>query len=341
MKIAFFTKDLPSDKPNGVSCQAHRLANSLVILGEKVICYSFSEKPTDALYVHIQLDRKAKSKTAALFEAGRVFAAMQTSDYDVVHFHGDDYFVKGKPNHIRTFYGSAFFEARFEHDFLRKMRQSLFYIFEWVSCLRSGLKVAISHSTKTALPLVTTVIACGVPLDSFSPVRAKTPFPSMLFIGDLDSRKRGGLLVKEFETHVLPKIPDAVLTIIGPQECIGPNIVWKKKVDQAELIEQYRKAWIYCCPSSYEGFGVPLCEAMACGTAVVACENETVAEIISHGKDGMICKEKDLGESLVSVLGNSHLRAGLTDKALDTVRKYDMMNIARQYVNLYERIARQ
>jgi len=339
MNIAFFTKELPSNAPNGVSCQAHRLANSLVTLGHTVTCFSFSGKPIDALYSHRQLFRKAHHKISSLFEAGLVFASMQTAGYDIVHFHGDDYFVKGSTNRVRTFYGSAIFEARFEHDFMRKMRQALFYILEWVSCFRQGTKVGISRSTVQALPLVKNVVHCGVPLGLFTPGRTKSPFPSILFIGDLDSRKRGSLLIKAFQTVVLPAMPDAVLTIIGPQECNGLNIVCKKNVDQEELINHFRQSWVYCCPSSYEGFGVPLCEAMACGTAVVACENKTVSEIITHEHDGLVCSKAALGEALVLLLGNARVRAKFVDNGLETVKQYDAKKIAEQYLNLYEKIA--
>lgn len=42
------------------------------------------------------------------------------------------------------------------------------------------------------------------------------------------------------------------------------------KVSLERLTEFYRRAWLFCLPSSYEGFGVPYIEAMASGTAVVA-----------------------------------------------------------------------
>jgi glycosyltransferase involved in cell wall biosynthesis len=163
----------------------------------------------------------------------------------------------------------------------RFLYQSLFYLFEWISCLRKGTLTAISESTFPCLPLVKRCIPCGVPLDIYNPGQGrKTEYPSILFIGDLDSRKRGRLLVDTFVKDVLPDYPDCRLTIIGPQSCTAPNVNYAGIADERSLIEKYRESWIYCLPSSYEGFGVPALEAMACGTPVVGTANAGLREII-------------------------------------------------------------
>ena len=42
------------------------------------------------------------------------------------------------------------------------------------------------------------------------------------------------------------------------------------QVSDAELVDLYRSSWLFCLPSSYEGFGIPYAEAMANGCPVVA-----------------------------------------------------------------------
>jgi phosphatidyl-myo-inositol alpha-mannosyltransferase len=306
-----------------------------------VTCFSFSEKPADAQYEHVQLRRSATNRILAKFEAGFRFAALKTGMYDVLHFHGDDYLCRGSAWRVRTFYGSALFEAIHGGSVMRTVRQALFYLFEWMSCLRRGTCVGISETTVRALPLVKTIIPCGVPLARYTPGRAKTPYPSVLFIGDLDSRKRGSLLAGVFSSVIVAAAHNAVLSVVGPQQCSGPGIVYKGRLGEKELIEEYRSAWVYCCPSAYEGFGVPLCEAMACGTAVVACDNAGVREIVSHNYNGLLCTPDTLGAALHRLLSDNILRARLVANGCAYVKRYDIGAVARKYQDLYQGLGRE
>jgi phosphatidylinositol alpha-mannosyltransferase len=321
-----------------VSCQAHRLANELVSLGEQVTCFSFSEKPGNALYEHVKLRATATSRILAKFEAGYRFAALKTGMYDVLHYHGDDYLCRGSSRRIRTYYGSALYEALFARRLMRGLRQALFYLLEWLSSIRRGTGVGISMTTRRALPLIKHIIPCGIPLSLYTPGFAKTPHPTILFVGDLDSRKRGRLLVDVFSSVIVKASPDAELCIVGPQECSGPGIVHKRHLSERELIEEYRKAWIYCCPSSYEGFGVPLCEAMACGTAVVACDNAGVRELVSHNYNGLLCTPETLGSALCRLLSDTIARARLVANGTTFVKRFDMAEVAKRYCTLYRGI---
>ena len=54
------------------------------------------------------------------------------------------------------------------------------------------------------------------------------------------------------------------------------------------LIELYQQAWLFCLPSSYEGFGVPYIEAMSCGTPVVATPNAGAREVLEEMAGGTL-----------------------------------------------------
>lgn len=195
--------------------------------------------------------------------------------------------------------------------------------------------MAISRITGRVLPFVKQFIPCGVPLGAYSPGAEKTPHPSLLFIGDLDSRKRGRFLVNIFVNLIVPSYPKASLTIVGPQKCAAPGVVYAGKLAEEALIEEYRKAWIYCSVSSYEGFGVPLIEAMACGTAVVAIGTAGAQEIITNGHDGLLCADKELPATLIRLITDGALRTDLVSKGLQTAKKYDIRAVARQYRKIY------
>ena len=334
MRIAFFSKQLPSDAPNGVSVQVDRLASALVDLGHQVTCFSFSPLPPSAPYDHVRLAWGASSRLLKKFIPALRFRIADKKEFDIVHYHGDDYLCPGSAKRVRTFYGSALFEAVHAGRTGRFFYQAFFYGLEWVSCLRRGKRAAISRATRRALPLVSHVIHCGVPLDRYSP-GTKSTAPSILFIGNFKSRKKGDLLLKVFITEVLPRHPECRLTIVGPDEIAAQSVVCRQRISEEELIEEYRRAWIYCMPSSYEGFGVPAIEAMACGTAVVATRSTGTLEIITDGQNGVLCEPGNLGASINRVITDTAFRNALVAAGVDEVQKYDMKRIAREYESLY------
>jgi glycosyltransferase involved in cell wall biosynthesis len=336
MNIAFFSKHLPSDEPNGVSVQVDRLARALCGRGHAVTCFSFSPRPHDAPYALTALRWNGAKRLRRKFQPAFAFRKMCVDGFDIAHYHGDDWLCPGSRKRVRTFYGSALFEALHAASPGRFLYQAFFYKLEWLSCLRRGALACISAATRRGLPLVHNVIPCGVPLDRFSPDPAvKTPYPSILFIGDFNSRKRGSLLVRVFRSEIMPLYPGSQLTVVGPEKIEAPNVRCLGRISEESLISEYRKAWVYCLPSSYEGFGVPAIEAMACGTAVVATRNAGIAEIVTHEKNGLVCDKNFLGPSLLSVIKDENLRSSLITNGLNRAKDFDILAIARRYEQIY------
>jgi phosphatidylinositol alpha-mannosyltransferase len=338
MKIAFFSKQLPSDEPNGVSVQVHRLAQALSGYGHEVTVFSFSPPVEHASYRCVPLPRPSVPLLLGKLVPALVFKTVDTAGFDIIHFHGDDYLCRGSARRVRTFYGSALQEALHAGSFGRFCYQALFYLFEWVSCLKKGRFAAISVDTTRYLPLVKEHFPCSVPLDRYRPVNEKTAYPSILFLGDYKSRKRGSLLLTIFSSVILTAFPDCILSVVGPVPCTGPGIRYAGRCSEDELIALYRTSWLLCLPSSYEGFGVPVIEAMACGTPVVATRNPGSNRLIRQGVDGLLCTPGNLGRVLLDLLGNKDLRAKLATEGVRAVRKYDAPTIARQYEQLYLQI---
>lgn len=338
MNIAFFSKDLPSDQPNGVSVQVDRLADALVERGHAVTCFSFSPRPGTARYGHVLLPWNNASPMWKKLVPAFEFRNSNKQAFEICHYHGDDYLCGGSATRVRTFYGSALFEALHAKSAGRFFYQALFYKLEWLSCLRKGTLAGISALTKKALPLVRHVVPCGIPVDRFTPLAVmKTAFPSILFIGDFKSRKQGSLLLSAFSSGILPRFPGAILTVVGPDTVTGKNVRCLGRVSETGLINEYRKAWVYCLPSSYEGFGVPAIEAMACGTAVVAVDSPGMRELIKSGNNGILCGPKKLGDSINIVLENNELRNSLIRQGLEKTKEYDIRIIAKRYEELYKK----
>lgn len=336
LKVAFFNKELPSDKPNGVSCQVDRLANALSERGHQVTVFSFSQKPADSRYAHIQLMYPSTIKLFRKFIPAVVYRRIDTQGFDIIHYHGDDYLCKQSLRRVRTFYGSALQEAIHAVTMKRFLYQALFYLFELCSAYKNGASICISRSTKKSIPNIQHIIPCGVPTRKFLPGREKTNHPSIFFLGDLDSRKRGRLLVETFNNHILKSIPDCELRIAGPQHVDGSQISYLGTIDEQQLIQEFQRSWVYCFPSSYEGFGVPAIEAMACGTPVVSAAHAGIADIITDNVDGIITDPDNLGNKLIDVLTNDMLRARLTIEGRKTsVTRFDTHKLAKFYESVY------
>lgn len=335
MNIAFFSKHLPSDEPNGVSVQVHRLAEALTALGHMVTVFSLSPPVKDASYRSITLPRGTTSRWLGKFYPAFAFRKVDVTQFDIVHYHGDDYLCNAGTRRVRTFYGSALREALHAGSVGRFCYQALFYMFEWVSCLKKGTKVAISADTSRYLPLVREHIPCGVPLDRYRPSGKKTTHPSILFLGDFRSRKRGGLLLTLFASEIRPAVPGCILTVVGPVSCSGEGIRYLGRCSETELIAAMQENWILCMPSAYEGFGVPVIEAMACGTPVVATRNPGSNHLINDGVDGVLRTPETLGAEVIRLLRDAQLRERLSAEGLRTAQRYDSLRGAARYVALY------
>ena len=116
--------------------------------------------------------------------------------------------------------------------------------------------------------------------DVFAPDGARAEGDYTLAVGTLEPRKN------------LARIAAAVdgeLRVVGARGWGGveppPNVVWLGEVDDAELARQYRGARCLVYASLYEGFGLPVAEALACGCPIVTTTGSAMEEIAGAGRD--------------------------------------------------------
>ncbi len=101
---------------------------------------------------------------------------------------------------------------------------------------------------------------------------------------------------------------------------------------------------VFCLPSLSEGLPTVVCEAMACGRAVVATAVDGTPEIVDDGATGLLVPPRDapsLAAALARLLGDAALRQRFEEEALARAqRTYTWAANARAHVTLYEAIAR-
>lgn len=140
----------------------------------------------------------------------------------------------------------------------------------------------------------------------------------LLFIGRLNIQHKGLDYLVSIMKKVSEVYSDAELTIVGDgpdrealKKLIADNALEKnvKLVGQSSNVKPYyQEASVVLVPSRWEGFGVVLLEAMACGTPVVAYENKGPNEIILNGVDGILIKQYNVNEfsdAIIKLLGDA------------------------------------
>lgn len=109
-----------------------------------------------------------------------------------------------------------------------------------------------------------------------------------------------------------------------------------------DVVKAYQDCSVFVLSSRFEGFGLVLVEAMACGLPVVSFDCPAGPdEIINDGVDGLLVPSgnvKVLAEKLMTLMANENLRKRLGEQARQSVRRYEMASIARQWESLFDQL---
>jgi glycosyltransferase involved in cell wall biosynthesis len=334
LKIAMISYYLPSENKIGSGYQAHYMASALARRGHLVTMFSPVSRPADALYQHQLVPVGNRMR---IFRFARRLRPVDWSRFDVLHAHGEDYllYTRKNPVHVRTMHGSCLAEALHVPRLKEKLRMLFLGLTEIAAWLAADATVGVSQNTRASYPWIKRAILNGVDTAAFHPAAKKEADPTILFVGTYQNRKRGKLLMDAFASTIRPAIPNAKLWMVCSDAPAAPGVEVLGKLSTPELADRFRRAWTFCLPSSYEGFGVPYIEAMASGTPVVATPNPGAREVLGDGKFGLITEPETLGPTLRSLLQSPDERAHLTAIGLERSRTFAWDTIAAQYESLY------
>ena len=117
------------------------------------------------------------------------------------------------------------------------------------------------------------------------------------------------------------------------------NIVFTSYVDEKDLPALYSHATLFVYPSLYEGFGLPVLEAMACGTPVITSNISSLQEV--SGNAAVLCDPmnvEDIKDKIRLVLDDNQLQESLRVKGLERATKFNWEKCARETEKVYEEL---
>ena len=113
---------------------------------------------------------------------------------------------------------------------------------------------------------------------------------------------------------------------------IEENVILTGKVEQDELVHLYNFADVFIFPSLYEGFGLPILEAMACGTKVVCSNSSSLPEV--GGKYVVYFDPEDVNdmrEKIDDSINNNKIHSKKTE---DWLKKFDWKKTSKKTKNI-------
>ena len=116
------------------------------------------------------------------------------------------------------------------------------------------------------------------------------------------------------------------------------DVVFTGHVSDADLPYLYNGATVFVYPSIYEGFGLPVLEALACGTPVVTSNVSSLPEIV--GEAGLLVDPHDpcaLSAAIGRLLGDPNLARSLARRGRERAAGFSWQRTARETISVYER----
>lgn len=158
----------------------------------------------------------------------------------------------------------------------------------------------------------------------------------ILYVASNDEHKRVDLAKAVFEE--IKKCRDDVKMIkAGYSEKLeGEGIINMGWIDEKDMPKLYNSADVYLHTSEYEGFGLPILEAMACGVPVVASNKASIPEIV--GNAGILIDlddncVKEFAESILKILDRN---INMDKRALERSMEFSWEKTARETLEVYK-----
>ena len=285
-------------------------------------------------------------------------------------FHATNFVLPliGCCRYVTTIHDLAFVKTPEAYDsFYRLYLKSLVRI----AVRRASIVIADSEATRSDLtgilkvnPARISVIHLGVgeeysvcdDQDYLHRVQRKLQLPGrfLLHVGVVQRRKNLEALLKAGQSALRDGLIDEI--VLAGRDGFGAGAVRQKAkrlgiegrvrflgyVPQEFMPGLYNLAQVLVMPSWYEGFGIPVLEAMACGTPVIASNVSSLPEVA--GNAAMLVSLDDAAElarALRKLLTDSHLWSEMRGKGLNRAREFNWTETAAKHLEVYRQVLNQ
>lgn len=198
------------------------------------------------------------------------------------------------------------------------------------------------------------VIFCGV-AEEYKPAATDSlqdfDYKKILYVGRSDPYKNLTVLIEAFAKAREELTVPAKLIIAGsrdPRYPEGPelakklnieeHIKWTGYLSDTELVRTFQEADLLVHPSQYEGFGLPVLEAMSCGVPVISSNASSLPEVA--GDAAILVNSNDTNAyaaNIVKVLSNAKLAKKMSQDGITQAAKFSWKKNAQQTMKVYEK----
>ncbi len=174
----------------------------------------------------------------------------------------------------------------------------------------------------------------------------------LLFVGTLEPRKNLPGLLQAYRLSLDAQGTVPPLVVVGGKGWLydeifehvealrlNEHVRFLHNVPDADLPGFYNAAGVLAIPSFYEGFGLPVLEALACGAPVVAAERASLPEVV--GEAGILVNPDDAGDiaqALARALTDESLRSRMREMGLAQAARFTWECAARETLAVYRQV---
>ncbi len=173
----------------------------------------------------------------------------------------------------------------------------------------------------------------------FRPVEAPARAPYFLYTGTLEPRKNVQALVDSWRevrrTHAVDLVLAGRRRADFPELAPEPGLCILGEVPESDLPALYSGALAFVYPSLYEGFGLPVLEAMQCGACVITSRDPAISEVCGAGAV-RVNSAHELGEAMRQAAGAPEWAAAIRARALERAREFSWERTARLTREAYD-----
>ena len=177
------------------------------------------------------------------------------------------------------------------------------------------------------------------------------PRPYVLNVGTLEPRKNLDGLLRAFAQAKKSGVPhtlviagargwgDSRLAPLLRELGIAGSVIFTGFVEDEDLPHLYAGADFFVYPSLYEGFGIPVLEAMACGTPVIASNTSSIPEVA--GDAALLVdphSDAELSAAIISLAGDGKLRQELRERGVEQSARFTWQRTVDETLTLYREL---